>query len=268
MRIAHIADPHLGYRAYNRITSQGVNRREADVFKAFQSALAKVAELVDEAKAYDPKEAIGLVKKTATAKFDETVELHIRTGADPRQADQLIREVALLPNGLGKTVRVLVFTQGDAARAAREAGADYVGDDDLIQQIEGGWVEFDTSIATPDMMGRIGRLGRVLGRRGLMPNPRTGTVVQAQDIPRAVADARKGKVEIRMDRTSIIHAPIGKASFGEDKLLANLTAVIEAVMKAKPSGAKGQYVKSAFLTTTMGPGIKLDLGTTLALSAS
>ncbi|MFH1140859.1 MAG: 50S ribosomal protein L1 [Chloroflexota bacterium] len=224
-----------------------------------------VAALVDRDQTYEPAAAVSLVKKTATAKFDETVELHIRTGADPRQADQLIREVALLPNGLGKAVRVLVFTQGDAARAAREAGADYVGDDDLIQQIEGGWVEFDTSSATPEMMGRIGRLGRVLGRRGLMPNPRTGTVVQAQDVARAVADARKGRVEIRMDRTSIIHAPIGKASFSEQALLENLTAVVELIVRARPASVKGQFIRSAYLTTTMGPGIPLDLSSLLVL---
>ncbi|MSQ21893.1 MAG: 50S ribosomal protein L1 [Dehalococcoidia bacterium] len=229
--------------------------------KRYQGVVA----LVDRDHAYEPAAAISLAKKTATAKFDETVELHIRTGADPRQADQLIREVALLPNGLGKPVRVLVFTQGDAARAAREAGADYVGDDDLIQQIEGGWVEFDTSIATPDMMGRIGRLGRVLGRRGLMPNPRTGTVVQAQDIPRAVADARKGRVEIRMDRTSIIHAPIGKASFSEQALLENLTAVVELIVRARPATVKGQFIRSAYLTAAMGPGIPMDLSSLLDL---
>ncbi len=224
-----------------------------------------VAALVDRDQAYEPAAAISLAKETATAKFDEMMELHLRTGADPRQADQLIREVALLPNGLGKPVRVLVFTQGDAARAAREAGADYVGDDDLIQQIEGGWVEFDTSIATPEMMGRIGRLGRVLGRRGLMPNPRTGTVVQAQDIARAVADARKGRVELRMDRTAIIHAPIGKSSFSDQDLLGNLTSVVELIVRSRPAAVKGQFIRSAYLTTSMGPGIPLELASLLAL---
>ncbi len=225
-----------------------------------------VAALVDQSQRYEPAAAISLVKQTATAKFDETVELHIKTNADPKQADQLIREVALLPHGLGKTIRVLVFTQGDAARAAREAGAEYVGDDDLIQRIEGGWVDFDTSIATPDMMGRVGRLGKVLGRRGLMPNPRTGTVVQPQDIARAVADARKGKVEIRMDRTAIIHVPIGKASFSEQALLENLAAVVELVARARPAAVKGQFLRTAYLSTTMGPSIAVDLTSLLALS--
>ena len=225
-----------------------------------------VAALVDQSQRYEPAAAISLVKQTATAKFDETVELHIKTNADPKQADQLIREVALLPHGLGKTIRVLVFTQGDAARAAREAGAEYVGDDDLIQRIEGGWVDFDTSIATPDMMGRVGRLGKVLGRRGLMPNPRTGTVVQPQDIARAVADARKGKVEVRMDRTAIIHVPIGKASFQEQALLENLAAVVELVARARPAAVKGQFLRTAYLSTTMGPSVAIDLTSLLALS--
>ncbi len=225
-----------------------------------------VAALVDQSQRYEPAAAISLVKQTATAKFDETVELHIKTNADPKQADQLIREVALLPHGLGKTIRVLVFTQGDAARAAREAGAEYVGDDDLIQRIEGGWVDFDTSIATPDMMGRVGRLGKVLGRRGLMPNPRTGTVVQPQDIARAVADARKGKVEVRMDRTAIIHVPIGKASFSEQALLENLAAVVELVARARPAAVKGQFLRTAYLSTTMGPSVAVDLTSLLALS--
>ncbi len=224
-----------------------------------------VAALVDQSQRYEPAAAISLVKQTATAKFDETVELHIRTNADPKQADQLIREVALLPHGLGKTIRVLVFTQGDAARAAREAGAEYVGDDDLIQRIEGGWVDFDTSIATPDMMGRVGKLGRILGRRGLMPNPRTGTVVQPQDIARAVADARKGKVEVRMDRTAIIHVPIGKASFQEQALLENLAAVVELVARARPAAVKGQFLRTAYLSTTMGPSVAVDLTSLLAL---
>ncbi len=224
------------------------------------------AALVDQSQRYEPAAAISLVKQTATAKFDETVELHIKTNADPKQADQLIREVALLPHGLGKTIRVLVFTQGDAARAAREAGAEYVGDDDLIQRIEGGWVDFDTSIAAPDMMGRVGRLGRVLGRRGLMPNPRTGTVVQPQDIARAVADARTGKVELRMDRTAIIHVPIGKASFSEQALLENLAAVVELVAHARPAAVKGQFLRTAYLSTTMGPSVAVDLTSLLALS--
>ena len=229
--------------------------------KGYNGAVA----LVDQQQDYQPGEAIALAKQIARAKFDEMVELHLRTGSDPRHADQLLRGVALLPHGLGKTVRVLVFAQGDAARAAGEAGAEYVGDDDLIQRIEGGWLDFDTSIATPDMMGKIGRLGRLLGRRGLMPNPRTGTVVQPQDIPRAVSDAKKGRVEFRMDRTAIIHAPIGKTSFQEQDLLENMASLVEVVMRARPASVKGQFIHSAYLTTTMGPSVRLDLSSMLAL---
>ncbi len=228
----------------------------------------EVASLVDKAKAYDPKEAVNLAKKTARAKFDETVELHLRMGLDSRNANQQLRGVALLPHGLGKRVRVLVFAQGEAERIAQQAGADTVGGDELIKKVEEGWLEFDTAIATPDMMGKVGRLGKVLGRKGLMPNPKSGTVVGADNLPKVIEDSRKGRVEFKLDRTAIIHVPIGKASFGSDMLLANLTSVVEAVMKAKPSGAKGQYVKSAFLTTTMGPGIKLDLTPTLSLTAA
>jgi large subunit ribosomal protein L1 len=215
--------------------------------------------LVDRANVYQPREAIELAKKAAFAGFDETVELHLRMGVDPRSADQQVRGIALLPNGLGKRVRILVFAQGEAARSAETAGADYVGGDELIKRVEDGWLDFDVSVATPDMMGKVGKLGKVLGRRGLMPNPKSGTVVSAEDLPRAITEARKGRVEFRLDRTAIIHVPIGKLSFDEAKLLENLTALVEAIMKAKPSGAKGQYIRSAFLSTTMGPGIKLDL---------
>jgi large subunit ribosomal protein L1 len=176
--------------------------------------------------------------------------------------------VALLPHGLGREVRVLVFAQGEAERIAKDAGADFVGSDELVKKVEGGWLDFDAAMATPDMMGRVGKLGKILGRRGLMPNPKSGTVVTAEDLPRVIGDARKGRVEFKLDRTAIIHVPLGKVSFENERLLDNLTAVIEAVVKAKPSGAKGQYVKSASLTTTMGPGIRLDLGSTLALSSS
>jgi len=224
--------------------------------------------LLDREKAYSPEEAIGLAKKMANSKFDETVELHMRMGLDPRNASQQVRGVALMPHGLGKQVRVLVFAQGEASRIAETAGADYVGADDLAERIEGGWLEFDTAIATPDMMSKVGKLGRILGRRGLMPNPRSGTVVSAEDLPRAIEDARKGRVEFRLDRTAIIHVPVGKASFDEESLMGNLSAVVEAVVKAKPSGAKGQYVRSAFLTTTMGPGVRLDLRPTLTLTSS
>ena len=228
----------------------------------------ETVKLLDRTKAYSPEEAVDLARKMANSKFDETVELHMRMGLDPRNASQQVRGVALLPHGLGKKVRVLVFAQGEAIRIAEAAGADYVGADDLAERIEGGWVEFDTAIATPDMMSRVGKLGRVLGRRGLMPNPKSGTVVPAEDLPRVIEDARKGRVEFRLDRTAIIHVPVGKASFDDESLMGNLSAVVEAVVKAKPSGAKGQYVRSAFLTTTMGPGIRLDLRPTLSLTSS
>lgn len=222
--------------------------------------------LIERQTNYGPQEAVALAKQPARLRFDETVEVHLRTGCDPRHADQLVRGVTLLPHGLGKQVRVLVFATGDAARSALDAGADYVGDDDLIKQIEGGWVEFDTAIATPDLMGKIGKLGKVLGRRGLMPNPRSGTVVQPQDIPQAVDDARKGRVEFRMDRTAIIHAPVGKISFKAEALLENMATLVDAIVRARPTGVKGQFLRSAFLTTTMGPSIRLDLSKVLSLS--
>ncbi|MBM3933294.1 MAG: 50S ribosomal protein L1 [SAR202 cluster bacterium] len=208
---------------------------------------------------YTPQEAVEIVKKMATAKFDETIELHIRTGADPRQADQLVRGVAVLPHGVGKVVRVLVFTDGEAISVAQKGGADFVGADDLIKKVEGGWTEFDVAIATPDMMGKIGRLGRVLGRKGLMPNPRTGTVVPPEAIDRAISDAKKGRVEYKLDRTGLMHLPIGKASFEANKLVDNLSMVMDAIVRSRPSGIKGQFIRSAFLTSTMGPSVKMDV---------
>lgn len=228
----------------------------------------EAAKLVDAAREYEPGEAVALAKKTARTKFDETVELHLRMGLDSKSANQQVRGVALLPHGLGKTVRVLVFAQGEAAKTAETSGADYVGSDDLIKKIEEGWLEFDTAIATPDMMGKVGKLGKTLGRKGLMPNPKSGTVVAPSDLPRVIQASRQGRVEFKLDRTAIIHVPVGKVSFEEGKLVENLTAIVEAIMKAKPSGAKGQYVRTASLTTTMGPGIRLDLKPTLALTAS
>lgn len=229
--------------------------------KRFREAQA----LVEPEKEYEPDQAVSLLKKTATAKFDETVELHIRTGSDPRHADQLVRGVAVLPHGVGKPVRVAVFTDGEGVTLAEQAGADHVGSDDLIKKIEGGWVEFDVSIATPDMMGKVGRLGRILGRRGLMPNPRSGTVVQAQDLARAIDEAKKGRVEYRLDRTALIHVPIGKASFEEHQLLDNLTAVMDNVIRARPSGVKGQFIRAVYLTSTMGPSVKMDVASASAL---
>jgi len=237
------------------MTEQGKNYKEA-------------VKLLDRERAYLPQEAVELAKKAAYAKFDETLELHLRMGVDPRNASQQVRGVALLPHGLGKKIRILVFAQGEAERIAQTAGADIVGGDELIKKVEGGWLEFDTAIATPEMMGKVGKLGKVLGRRGLMPNPKSGTVVAADDLPRVINDAGKGRVEFKLDRTAIIHLPLGKISFEGDKIIENLMAVVEAVVRAKPSGAKGQYIKSAYLTTTMGPGIRLDLKTITAMAAS
>ena len=229
--------------------------------KRYRESVALIEEGVD----YEPDAAISLVKQCATAKFDETVELHLRTGSDPRHADQMVRGVANLPHGVGKPIRVVVFTQGEAVATAEEAGADFVGSDDLIKRIQDGWTDFDVSIATPDMMGRVGRLGPILGRRGLMPNPRTGTVVQPDDIPRAVDEAKKGRVEYRLDRSSLIHVPIGRASFEDQQLLDNMTTLMDNIMRARPSGVKGQFIRSAFLTSTMGPSVSLDVASATAL---
>lgn len=223
------------------------------------------SELVESDKRYEPAEAIGLLKQVAATKFDETVEIHIRTSADPRHADQQLRGVATLPHGLGKAVRVAVFVSGEGARAATDAGAEVVGGDDLIERVEGGFLDFDVAIATPDMMGKIGKLGRILGRRGLMPNPRTNTVVQPHDIPSAVEEAKKGRVELRMDRTAIIHSPVGKASFDEEKLLENVASVVDTINRLRPSAVKGQFVRTVYLTTTMGPSVPLDIGSTMAM---
>ncbi len=236
----------------------------SDHGKRYQEATKQV----EKERAYPPQEAIELAKKIGTAKFDETVELHLRTGLDPRHADQQVRGVALLPHGLGRTVRVLVFAQGEAERIATEAGADIVGADEVVKRIEDGWLEFDVAIAIPEMMGKVGRLGRILGRKGLMPNPRAGTVVAGADLPRVIRDAKLGRVEFRLDRTAIIHVPVGKVSFEPDKLLDNVSSIVDAVVKAKPSGAKGQYIRGATLTTSMGPGIKLDIPAILSLAAT
>jgi len=231
--------------------------------KNYENSLAKI----DKNQAYGPEEAVKLAKEAAFAKFDETVELHMRTGLDPRHAEQQLRGTALLPHGLGKPVRVLVFAEGEGARNAEEAGAEFVGGDELIKKVEGGWTDFDVALAQRDLMGKVGRLGRVLGPRGLMPNPRAGTVVEAGDMAKAVRDAKQGRVEFRLDRTSLLHAPIGKVSFNEEQLLENLALLVQEIQKAKPSGAKGQFIKTMYLTTTMGPSIKLDLTPTLALKS-
>jgi large subunit ribosomal protein L1 len=223
--------------------------------KKYLAALAKI----DENRWYSPEEAVKLVKETHYVKFDSTVEIHMRLGVDPRHADQQVRDVVVLPHGLGKSVRVLVFTQGEGAALAREAGADYVADDDeTIAKIQAGWTEFDVSIATPDSMGKVGRLGRVLGPRGLMPNPKAGTVVPAEDLPRVIRESKAGRVEFRVDKTSNLHIPIGKASFEEKQLYDNLAALMEAIKKARPASVKGTFIKHITLTSTMGPGVKLD----------
>lgn len=226
----------------------------------------EATKLVEPGKQYSPEEAVALAKKMATAKFDETIELHMRINVDPRRSDQQVRGTAIMPAGLGKQVRVLVFAQGEAAKIAEDAGADHVGADDITKKIEEGWLEFDVALATSDMMPKVSRLGRILGRKGLMPNPKSGTIVQGQDLPRAINEARLGRLEFRVDRTSIMHVPIGKASFAEDKLLENLSALLSAVMENRPAGVKGHFVRTAYLTTTMGPGIALDLNATLALA--
>jgi large subunit ribosomal protein L1 len=224
--------------------------------KKYLAAKAKI----DPTKAYSPKEALELAKETSTTNFDATVEIHLRMGLDPRKADQQIRSTVVLPHGLGKTVRVLVFAQGEAANIAREAGADVVADDDeTLNKIQGGWLDFDVAIATPDMMGKVGRLGRVLGPRGLMPNPKTGTVVQADDLPRAIQEAKAGRVEFRLDKTANIHVPLGKVSFPVEKLYENLAALMNAIKKARPAAAKGSYIRRVTITTTMGPGIRVDV---------
>jgi len=223
--------------------------------RKYEEAAAKV----ERDKLYSRAEAIALIKETAFTNFDPTVEVHMRLGVDPRHADQQVRDVVVLPHGLGKTVRVLVFAEGEDATVAREAGADFVVDDDeMLKRIQEGWTDFDVAIAVPAMMGKVGRLGRVLGPRGLMPNPRAGTVAPAADLPRLIDEARAGRVEFRVDKTSNVHAPIGKASFSEEQLAENLSAFIGAVKRARPAAAKGTYIQRITVANSMGPGIKLD----------
>jgi large subunit ribosomal protein L1 len=219
---------------------------------------------VEAEKIYSPKEALALIKELAFAKFDETLEIHIRTGLDPRQADQQIRDVCVLPKGLGKTVRVLVFAQGEAAAAARAAGADFVAEtDEDMARIQGGYTDFDVAVGTMDMMGKVGRLGRVLGPRNLMPNPKAGTVVQPDDITRAIDSAKAGRVEFRLDKSANIHVPLGKVSFPVEALYENMAALTTAIRKARPSGAKGTFIKKITLASTMGPGIKVDVNSAM-----
>lgn len=225
----------------------------------------EAAAKVDRDHEYTRAEAVKLIRETAFTSFDPTVEVHFRLGVDSRHADQQVRDVLLLPHGLGKTVRILVFADGEDARRAEEAGADYVADDEMIKKIQGGWTDFDVAIAVPSMMGKVGRLGRILGPRGLMPNPRAGTVAQGEDLPRLIEEAKAGRVEFRVDKTSNVHAPIGKASFSEEHLLDNLNALLDAIRRARPAAAKGTYVQRITVANTMGPGIKLDIAESMGL---
>jgi large subunit ribosomal protein L1 len=213
---------------------------------------------IDPDKQYEPLEAMQLVKETSISRFDGTVEVHIRLGVDPRHAEQQVRDTVMLPHGLGKKVRVLVFAEGDPAREAKDAGADYIADDELIKKIQGGWMEFDAAVATPNMMGAVGRLGKILGPRGLMPNPKAGTVVQEDDLPRVIDELKAGRVEFRIDRTANLHVPIGKASFEANQLFDNMAALMDAVKRSRPPSAKGTYIRKITVTSTMGPGIRVD----------
>jgi large subunit ribosomal protein L1 len=220
------------------------------------------------ASSYPAQEAVELVRSTSTANFDATVEVHMHMNLDPRQADQQLRGSVTLPHGTGKQVRILVFAEGEATKTAKEAGADYVSDEDLIKKIEDGWLEFDATIAIPQMMGKVSKLGKILGPRGLMPSPKAGTVVAPEDVGRVVDELRQGRVEFKMDKTANIHVPIGKVSFQPEQLLDNFTYLVEAIQSARPSGAKGQYIKKIVLTSTMGPGIKIDISDAMALRAA
>lgn len=226
------------------------------------------AEKVNRDTFYAPSDALSLAVETSTTKFDSTIEVHLRMGLDPRKADQQVRDVVNLPHGLGKTVRVLVFASGEGAAIAHDAGADFVADDDeMMKKIQGGWTDFDVAIATPDMMGKAGRLGRVLGPRGLMPNPKAGTVVKAEDLPRVIEESKAGRVEYRLDKTANIHVPIGKVSFGAEKLFDNFAALMAAIVKSRPAAAKGNYIQRITVASTMGPGIKIDANQAQSLKA-
>lgn len=226
------------------------------------------AKEISRTESYSPMEAVELVRKSSTSNFDATVETHMRMGLDPRQADQQVRGVVTLPHGTGRQVRILVFAEGEAAKWAQDAGADYVADDDLVKKIEGGWLEFDATVAIPQMMGRVSKLGRILGPRGLMPSPKAGTVVPPEDLGRVIDELRRGRVEFKMDKTSNIHIPIGKASFQAEQLLENFASLVDAVQTARPPGAKGQFIKKIVLTSTMGPGVKVDITEAVGLRAA
>ncbi len=224
------------------------------------------AKLVDRSRAYAPREAVELVRETSTVRFDATVEVHLRLGVDPRHADQMVRGTVVLPHGTGKVVRVAVFAQGEKAAEALRAGADEVGAEDLVKKIEAGWLEFDVALAAPDVMGMVGRLGKILGRRGLMPNPKSGTITF--DLERAIREVKAGRVEFKVDKGGIVHVPFGKASFEVDQLVENLASLVDAVNRARPSGAKGQYLRGLTITATMGPGIRVDIPALLAVAAA
>ena len=229
--------------------------------KKYREALAKI----DRMKNYEPTEALKLAQETSFTKFDGTIEVHIRLGVDPRHADQQVRDTVMLPHGLGRTIRVLVFAEGDAAREALKEGADYIIDDEIIKQIQGGWFEFDATVATPKMMSTVGRLGKILGPRGLMPNPKAGTVVPDDDLPRVIKELKAGRVEFRTDKTANLHVPIGKASFETRKLVENFAALIDAVRRSKPPASKGVFFRTITVTSTMGPGIRVDTSAAIAV---
>jgi large subunit ribosomal protein L1 len=222
--------------------------------KKYREAIAKI----DRDKLYPPEEALRLAKETSFTRFDGTIEVHVRLGVDPRHADQQVRDTVMLPHGLGKTVRILAFAEGDGARISQEAGADYIADDEIIQRIQDGWVDFDASVATPSMMSKVGRLGKILGPRGLMPNPKAGTVVQEEDLPRVIKELKAGRVEFRIDKTANLHVPIGKASFDPQSLYENMAALMDVINRARPASSKGTYIRRVTVTSTMGPGIRVD----------
>jgi large subunit ribosomal protein L1 len=222
--------------------------------KKYREAIAKI----DRNKLYPPEEALRLAKETSFTRFDGTIEVHVRLGVDPRHADQQVRDTVMLPHGLGKTVRILAFAEGDGARVSQEAGADYIADDEIIQRIQDGWVDFDASVATPSMMSKVGRLGKILGPRGLMPNPKAGTVVQEEDLPRVIKELKAGRVEFRIDKTANLHVPIGKASFDPQSLYENMAALMDVINRARPASSKGTYIRRVTVTSTMGPGIRVD----------